>query len=104
MNESTIKIYTVTTIQTFEDPKQPKRKRCVGFFYDINDAKQAVLENWLDIAEEGRYNYAVIEDFQQGLYSIGEEKNQLWFEWNNESYIPIEKPARFRRVVNFGIG
>jgi hypothetical protein len=94
-------IYTITTLR--KDPMKPNR--CVGYYFDIVKAIQAVLDNHQDIYEMGHYPYCVIESVKPGIYSL--ERREYWFEWNTDKnmYVQLhEKPGKFRILACFGIG
>lgn len=95
-------IYTITTIEV--DKKESySSSRCVGFYYDLNEAKNAVEENRCDIFETC-YLYAVIEETYAGIYP--EIKQELWFKYNlkEEKYEKCEKPEFTIGYGGYGIG
>lgn len=101
-------IYTVTTLTTDYNPTLDDtvilRQRCVGYFFNIRDAKRCIEENWGDIYENGHYTHAVIEKVEHGIYSYPRE--EWWYEWNKDirGYSSIEKPEGLKNAVGFGIG
>jgi hypothetical protein len=94
-------IFTITTLRKImTDPN-----RCVGYYFDLDKAFQAVRENLGDIHEMGYYPYCVIESIKEGIYAT--ERTEYWFEWNidKDCYELLdEKPDKFHRIVCFGIG
>jgi len=105
-------IHTVTTIHVEYDPLFDQtnviRRRCVGYFLDIEDARRCIEGNWSDIYENGHYNMAVIESIKPGIYVY--PRAEIWFGWVRRSetdqgykLVP-EKPDGLRRQVGFGIG
>jgi len=94
-------IYTITTI-----PRIPhKFSRCVGFFFNLKIAEDEVINNSLDISEEGYYSYCVIEEVKPGIYFF--PRMEKWYKWNPQTELYdllIEKPSRFNNVCCFGIG
>jgi len=93
-------IYTITTLYNQEIPKC----RCVGYYFDLDVAIKAVLNNDCDIYEFS-YKYCVIEKVKQGLYYF--PRDQFWFQWDHEKegYVQLkEKPNLFKRIGGFGIG
>jgi len=93
-------IYTITTIPDEEFPKC----RCVGFYFDLDVAKQEVLNNSCDIFEFS-YTYCVIEEIGAGLYYF--PRKEFWFKWNRkkkEYVLMKKKPKLFKNIGGFGIG
>ena len=92
---STETIFTVTTIRS------PGKSRTVGWFPNLEMAKQSVLNNTGDIYE-GCYIYCVIVEVGPGIYPFP-PKSETWYRWDKEEYGEIEKPIEHIRN-NFGIG
>lgn len=94
-------IYTVTVAS------EEGKCRCVGYFYSYAELLNQINKygiNGLD--EGGLFKYLVVEKFESGIYaySVGAE---TWFEadHNNNSWIEmLDKPDRFKGIVNFGMG
>ena len=80
--------------------------RVVGFFPDMETARKAVEENWCDLYEDGYYKYAIIEEHEDGLYSICE--NPVFFKWEGTikegGYKEIERPEATKGFFGFTIG
>ena len=92
-------IYTVTTLRG----ALYGRPRCVGFYHEIEKAKDTIKNNVLDINEAGHYHYAVIEKVSPGIYHFDGE--EIWFKWHHiKGYQQCDKPDNFKRVVCFSIG
>lgn len=53
--------------------------RFVGFFAELETAKKVVEENLADLCECGYYQYAIIEEIEEGLYAFFE--NPLIYKW-----------------------
>jgi hypothetical protein len=94
-------IYLVTTLQ-FADAT--RNSRCVGFYFDLEDANRLVFNNGMDIAEEGYYRYAVIEEKGEGTYRM--VSNEWWFKFDRgvNQYVRCSKPEKLHNVCCFGIG
>jgi len=93
-------IYTITTVSDEMFPNC----RCVGFYFDLDVAITAVLNNDCDIYE-GSYTYCVIEELKQGLYYFPRE--EFWFKWNvkENNYVLLKKkPRKFKNIGGFGVG
>lgn len=80
--------------------------RVVGYYFDFDDAVNAVLENWGDI-HEGCYNYAVVEKVEAGLYRPAASDDRLVFKWDHAHdtyYQMLEEPKVLRHVCGISIG
>jgi hypothetical protein len=108
-------IYTVTTIANLtphyrKDGTSYEYRdcRCVGFYFDSNEASRIIINNCGDIYEAGEYPYAVIEGVVEGLYGSGmHDVDNRWFEYSQEkeNYVEIKKcPTDLERTCGFGIG
>lgn len=84
-----------------------RNSRTWGFFYDFEVAERVVLENQTDIYE-CLYDYAVIEEYSQGILRLPKEKQ--WYKavyrkgQNNPRVVKVKKPSALKRVVCFAIG
>lgn len=101
-------IYTITTLKTIYGYRNPVHKyelgrRTVGYYTDLETAKQAVEENWMDIFENGYYPFCVIEEVKQGIY-VGCGYGEHWYQWIENGYKSIEKPKELKHTIAFGIG
>ena len=95
-------IYTITTIEV-DKKGDYSSSRCVGFYYDLNEAKNAIEENRCDLFETC-YLYAVIEESYEGIYPHIEK--QLWYKYNlkEEKYEKCKKPEFAMGYGSCGIG
>jgi len=93
-------IYTITTIRSF----LAGGSRAVGYAHSMEDANAWVVDNAMDINECGYYPYAVIEEVFEGIYSF--PRKEHWYEYNKDSdtYMPCEKPDRYKSTVCWGLG
>lgn len=93
-------IFTVTTLRG----ALAAHHRCVGYYYTLEEAKEAVEENHYDIAEEGYYIFCVIEEKHVGVYNF-DNLNEWWYRWwGDKMYRPCEKPESFKRTICFSMG
>lgn len=95
------RIFTVTTLKHI----QSNQTRCVGYFFEFEDAEEAVVNNDMDINECRYYPYCIIEEVGQGFYFL--PINETWYKWDRElnKYSKItEKPKRYNQICCFGIG
>lgn len=93
-------IYTVTT----QRPALYAGHRCVGYYEDLKDAEECVINNDCDISEEGYYRYAIIEEIEPGLYTF--PRKEFWYRWDgrDKKYHPCEKPKQFKNTAGWGMG
>ena len=102
-----MKIYTVTTLEKVELNEQGflacGSQRTPGFFKTAEDAKECIENNYGDIFEY-LYEYATIEEIEDGLYPISNEIG--WYKWDDEKkkYCEIPKPEETKHFVNYSIG
>jgi len=96
-----MQIYTITTLRrnTYNTPC-----RCVGWFDSYENAMECVENNCCDIAEDGWYQYAVIEPVDRGIYGTANTDPVYWFEWIDDKWIKIDCPSQHSRTFGFGIG
>lgn len=96
-------IYTITTLKDLSI-ENLNQSRCVGFYYDLDFTIEAVENNSCDIYEDGHYQYAVVEEFKEGIYNF--QNKEIWFEWNKrkKKYKKIEKPKQLNYIICFGMG
>ena len=95
-------IYTITMLQF----ALHGRRRCVGFYHNLEFAISEVECNSMDIHECDHW-YCVIEEVTEGLYCY--PRKEIWFKWRKdrpggEGYMKIEKPEHLKQVIGFGIG
>jgi len=98
------KIYNVPSIYTIhvmEKLGSPHYGRTFGWYPYEEWAKRAVKNNECDI-HECSYLYAVIEEFEYGVFPL--RKREWWYKWNGKKYISIDKPKKEKRIVNYGMG
>jgi hypothetical protein len=96
-------IYTVTAVPD----ENGGRCRCLGYYNTYGDLLNQINKygiNGLD--EGGLFKYLVVEKFEAGIYaySIGAE---IWFEadHSNNSWVEmLDKPDKFKGIINFGMG
>lgn len=92
-------MYFITTVDSKDGDM-----RCVGYYSTFEAAEEAVLDNACDIWETC-YDYAVIENVEEGLYQY--DQNPVWYKWDdlNEEYARMEgRPEQYKNQVGFGIG
>ena len=77
--------------------------RCWGFYPDKDTAVKAVRENWTDLSEY-LYNYAIIEEFNEGLNGWTGNRWFFKFDVKKKAFFDIDAPEAFRHVGSFSIG
>ena len=104
-------IYTVTLIQKIElEQINPSSflptfgdRRCVGYFYQLDNAILAVSNNTKNMQDNTYiYKYAIIEENPEGICAYS--KKRLIFEWQNDKYVQIDEPIELYQMCGFGIG
>lgn len=96
--------YTADHLDEIDLSKGELRNRCWGYYLDLELAKKDTIDNVTDIAEDGYYNYAVIENVPEGILPIGIKEVQ-WFKYNRntDKYEECEKPKWSRTTINWSI-
>lgn len=66
----------------------------IGIFKDKDEALKRILNNQLDMSENGYYKYVVLFPINEGLYSVSNPENEKWYKWDkeNKKYITIDRP------------
>lgn len=77
--------------------------RTWGFYSNKNDAVQSLHENRTDMREDF-YDYAVIEEYEEGI--CNDTGNRQWFRWdkNRKGYYEIDEPECVSYICCFAIG
>lgn len=88
------------TINRLGMPQWGKRES-VGFYYELETAKQAVKDNWADISDRGKYNAAVIVKKSCGLYPITLIQSYYIFNQKTEKYDNENVP---KEMENYNLG
>lgn len=69
-----------------------------GFYYDLDDAVEAVENNACDI-RECLYNGAFILMRFPGLYNSVDSTNRMYFVWEDDKYVQKDEPKIFAHIV-----
>jgi len=77
--------------------------RTWGFYSEKSDAVQSLHENRTDM-HEYFYDYAVIEEYEEGICNDTGERQ--WFKWDEErqGYFEIDEPEGVKYICCFAIG
>lgn len=93
-------IFTITALVS--DILSDGSTRTFGYFLELKEAKEAVLENRCDI-HELYYGYVVIEEFEEGIHQA--PKNEYWYNWRHDKgYVKCKKPDKLQDTFCFGMG
>jgi hypothetical protein len=98
-----MKIKTIFTVTVIEGLDLRSEKRCMGYYNKFKDANNVVINNMTDI-NETMYDYAVIEEFVEGLYPDTKSIHYYKFNESSEKYEEIERPKEWNQICNWGIG
>jgi hypothetical protein len=102
-------VFTVTVIDIIGDPVLGNR-RTPAIFTSLTDAIRAVRDNEGDMADDGFYQYAVIEEtLLNVVYPFIDGGEKLWFKYNSildefEPCKPPNIPSKIAKLYGFGIG
>ena len=77
--------------------------RCWGFYTDYNKALETLHNNITDLYENF-YNYAVLEEYYEGILSTSGKRQFFIFNRNKNGYIEIDEPKCFSVWSGFAIG
>ena len=94
--------YFITVFRTY-DEHGPHGMRCWGFYKDFSNAMATVRNNITDLWET-IYDYAVIEEYYEG---IGQTTFNHWFFKYNQKldeYQQINQPEELRHYAGFALG
>ena len=94
--------YFITVFEGY-DKNWPRDCRCCGFYTEFKDALMTVRNNVTDLWETC-YNYAVIEEYYEG---IGWYTGHRWFfKYNRQKdeYESIDEPEELKHICNFALG
>lgn len=93
------KIYTITALFEKSD------KRCFGYYFNFEEAKQAVLENRGNI-HECVYTFCVIEEYAPGIHSLGIQKAWFIYDWIvTKKWTQLEEsPYKWDNTSNYALG
>jgi hypothetical protein len=99
-------IYFVTGIQNRTNSESVGRSRCWGYFFNLEEAKKDVTNNYTDMAENNYYNFIVIEKIPSGILPCitGIEIIQ-WYMYNPkiDKYEDCETPEWSKNIVQWAL-
>lgn len=101
-------VFTITVLDIIGDPVLGNR-RTPAIFTTLKDAIQSVRNNECDIADDGYYQYAVIEETSLNIVYPVSAIKKWWFKYNSitNEFEPLEStslPNQLSRLCGFGIG
>ena len=96
------KYYFITVFREFDD-FGPRGLRTWGFYTHLEDAINTLDKNITDLWET-IYDYAVIEEYLEGI--SGYNFNRQFFKYDRDmnSYRPIEIPKEVGHYASFALG
>jgi hypothetical protein len=110
-----MKLYSITTIH--EGIRQLRKDnswfetedlRCISICDTVDIAKEFVENNYGDMYECGYYKIVVIEAFETNYVYGGFDREEYWYQWKGDvetgGYKSIEKPEKWKNIINWGIG
>lgn len=71
------------------------------FYFNLKDARKALKMNTGGL-DSCRFTYAVIEEYDEGYFSLAKTKG--WFKFENKKWTKIETPIWTKGICNFGLG
>ena len=73
-----------------------------GFYHNIKEAVNAVEENKDDLFE-GIFLYAIVLEFDEGLYNT--PNKEIWFKWskNQNKYVTCKKPVEKYNFLEYEV-
>lgn len=102
-------VFTVTVLNIIDDPVLGNRRTPV-IYTSLQDAIRAVRDNEGDMADDGYYQYAVIEEtLLNTIYPFINNGEKLWFKYNSiiDEFEPCSNltlPQNITKLCGFGIG
>ncbi len=101
-------VFTVTVLDIIGDPVLGNR-RTPAIFSKLESAIQAIRDNDGDMADDGYYQYAVIEETSLDTIYPEDSGERWWFKYNSitDEFEPCSisaLPRHFSRMCGFGIG
>ena len=94
-------VFTVGVIEKIDIAKSIKR--CVGYFKSFEEAEDVVKNNITDIYS-CLYEYAVIEEFSDGLYPKAKSIHFYKYDEETNKYAEIYVPKEWENICNFTMG
>lgn len=77
--------------------------RCWGFYTDKQTAYDALHQNWTDM-NETIYDYAVIEEYHEGISNHTRVRQFFKFDYDKKGYFEIDEPDGYEHFISFSIG
>ena len=100
-----MKIYLITMFEDLSSEERCFRKpsRAVGFYRSLHEAEIAIINNYGDI-RECLYDYAVLEEIEEGLYPLSLNRKVYKFNEKTGKYHPIPEPGYLKHIYGMTIG
>lgn len=107
-------MWFVTVVEKMDDDECASRyndygfvptgeQRTWGFYFNREDAVDSLHRNVTDM-HEFFYNYAVIEEYDEGISGYTGERQ--WFRWdhNKNGFFEIDEPSYVKNIHCFALG
>ncbi len=94
--------YFITVFAKYDD-RGPHNMRCWGFYTNIEDAIKTLDQNVTDLWET-IYDYAIIEEYLEGIGGYNWKRQFFKYDNNLNSYRPIREPEELKHYVGFALG
>ena len=106
-NENRQSYYFITVFEKLEIDERgwPNTgcSQCWGFYIDKDTAYKALHENWSDM-EETCYEYAVVEEYHEGISGYTGFRQFFKFDLTKLGYMEIDEPEGYKHFCSFSIG
>lgn len=76
--------------------------RAFGWFFEFDKADKAVLENALDMNEEGHHPWIVVEQYEPGVHCLA--KQEWWYQFERGAFRQCQKPDWATNTTNWALG
>lgn len=94
--------YFITVMENIPGSGKIGDRRTVGYFESFIDATWALNKNLGDM-HETIYDYAVVEEFEPGLYPVRcfDHRKLFEYDYGKNGYFEIKEPECAKRIGNF---
>lgn len=97
------KYYFITVFNNYDEQYGPWSMRTWGFYTHLEDAIKALNENMTDLWETC-YNYAVIEEYIEGIGGYNFNRQFFHYDRGINSYRLMDEPVELKHYCSFAIG
>jgi hypothetical protein len=97
------KYYFITVFEKLDEKWGIKNARTFGFFTSFEKADSVVRGNQTDLWER-LYDYAIIEEYDEGLYGWTTYREFYKYNIEEDIYEPIDEPNEVKHYAGFAMG